>query len=462
MQSLILPILIILVLGMCFNFLSLNAIAVSPDYTRQVIVDDPDPTIDDLDNNPDLKATLKSGLLPMDIKSATFASDGRILTGTIWLVDPLYSENHFAYHQNNFEFTVFIDLPKETETVTEPAYSLTISPEQDGTWTKTLIEEEPELSYDTFPSSEISRRIIDTTSNYTGFFKDGERYVNFTIDLEKISYPNKYFVAVLTRAVNSTNAMELLDWTFSYSAPPVKNKVIYDWEKPIEIRAGTEKEMKLFINSTELNAKETQTLTDSNSSDGINISFSPNPVMVERTGVNFTNLLIKVAENLYTGMPTKINQNIKIDGITEAGVTISDSRTIIIDVLPPFSLAEILVQTNLAYIIPIGATAVIALWISKKIDRIKNYQTLTVETLLTVDASVIAGVLIFLTIGSAGVFSGVIQKVGILTASIVFPFAIAAIRTLMMGKVEGYGVKFTATGFIYLMTSVIVIGFVNS
>lgn len=137
-------------------------------------------------------------------------------------------------------------------------------------------------------------------------------------------------------------------------------------------------------------------------------------------------------------------------------------ESIIIDILPPLSIGEILVKTNLSYVIPIGVTAVIVLWTSKKIDKAKNFQSLSVENLLSVHASVIAGVLIFLTIGSAGVFSGVIQKVGVLTATIVFPFAIAAIRTLIAGKVEAYGVKVTVTGFIYLMTSVIVIGFVNS
>jgi hypothetical protein len=205
-----------------------------------------------------------------------------------------------------------------------------------------------------------------------------------------------------------------------------------------------------------------ETFFDSNSSDGINISFSPNPVTVETTGTTYTNMLIKVAGNANAGGTTKIDHVIHFSGGTEEGARFGNDLLLEIDLLQPLSIGDILVQTNLTYIIPIGVTAVIILWISKKIDKVKNYQSLSVEHLLTVDATVVAGVLIFLTIGSADLFSGSIQRVGILTASIVFPFALAAIRTLIKGEVEAYGVKFTVAGFVYLMTSVIVIGFVNS
>ena len=84
-----------------------------------------------------------------------------------------------------------------------------------------------------------------------------------------------------------------------------------------------------------------------------------------------------------------------------------------------------------------------------------------VKDILTVDASVIAGVLIFLTVGAAFASGEAIQQVGILTASIVFPFAIAAIRTLIKGTVEEYGVKFMIAGFVYLMTSVILIALIQ-
>lgn len=89
-----------------------------------------------------------------------------------------------------------------------------------------------------------------------------------------------------------------------------------------------------------------------------------------------------------------------------------------------------------------------------------HLERIKVKDVLTVDASVIDGVLIFLTVGAPDIFEGkIIQQVGILPASTVFPFAIAAIRTLAMGNVEEYGIKFMLAGFIYLMTSVILIAF---
>ena len=394
----------------------------------------------------------------MDIVSSTYVSDGRTLTGTIWLLDPIYSKNHAIYVKNNLTFTVFISTDKSTDKTIAPTYSLIISPQQDGTWKKILIEREPEL-----PSERLtSEKILDINNNYTGFFKDGNRYVDFSIDLAKISYPSSYWLDIQSSITDPINRLTLSDNTFIYPAPPLESKIDYDWEKPIKIRPGTERTFKLFINSTDLPAKQTQLFSDANPTDGIHISFIPNNVSVEQTGKNFTTMNIKVDEKAYSDKLTKIDQIINIGVKTEDNATKTNHGTLllVIEILPPLSLGDFLVETKLIYVIPIVITGAIVFWISNIIEKVKDYHSFSVEDLLNADATIIAGVLIFLTIGSLE-FSTVINKVGILTASIVFPFAMGAVRTLVKGDVESLGVKFMVAGFIYLMTSVIVIGFVN-
>jgi hypothetical protein len=178
-------------------------------------------------------------------------------------------------------------------------------------------------------------------------------------------------------------------------------------------------------------------------------------------------MIIKADKDTYKSNPTLINQTVIDNSINVDGITLSYNETFSIEILPPFNDAEnigiALRNNNLTYVIPLGITSVFAIWLYKRLPK-KTYdpEQMKVQDLLTVDASVIAGVLIFLTVGASGVFTGrFIQQVGILTASIVFPFAIAAIATLIKGRVEEYGIKFMIIGFIYLMASVILIAFIQ-
>ena len=70
------------------------------------------------------------------------------------------------------------------------------------------------------------------------------------------------------------------------------------------------------------------------------------------------------------------------------------------------------------------------------------------------DSAVIAGVLIFLTI-SEGFESNEQTQISIITASIVFPFAISAI--FAVGKHQGLAVRLMIAGFVNLMVSIILL-----
>jgi hypothetical protein len=94
---------------------------------------------------------------------------------------------------------------------------------------------------------------------------------------------------------------------------------------------------------------------------------------------------------------------------------------------------------------------------SKVIDIRKSaaLKELGVTDVIQIDATVIAGVLIFLTIGTE------FNKLALtyMTASIVYPFAISAIRAITKGSAES-GIKLMMAGFVYLMVAIILISFV--
>jgi hypothetical protein len=171
-----------------FIFLSLisylsfiTAFASSPAYVRQVLVDDPDLNVGDIDVNEHLRKLTNLNSLPLDIIAATYVSDGITLNGTIWLLNPIYQENHSTYVNDNLTYRMDISPFMESSDPIEDVYSIIISPDLNGTWTKTIIEHEPiaeplySKSLYSEPLPPYSNKTIEEFHNYTGFPKNGNR-----------------------------------------------------------------------------------------------------------------------------------------------------------------------------------------------------------------------------------------------------------------------------------------------
>jgi putative exporter of polyketide antibiotics len=95
-----------------------------------------------------------------------------------------------------------------------------------------------------------------------------------------------------------------------------------------------------------------------------------------------------------------------------------------------------------------------------------NFKHIKVTDLYQINATVIIGVLIFLTLGgssnvtpSSGMTKPSSLLVGVMTASIVFPFALSVIRVAIKNSVD-FGIKLTIAGFVYLMVTVILLAFI--
>lgn len=431
------------------------------------IIDD-----DYLNDNVDIEKYEKNNTsifddLPVDILSTTYYSNGKTLNGSIWLSDPIYDKRHDDYLHGNLTYTMNIWREDEHGPIVD--YIVTIYPELDGTWTKKVQTFEPDVSYLGITIPETASRILESIDNYSNFYENEQRYIDISIDLETIGLSDEYFVRFYVDAVNK-NGTVLHDEVGGEHAPPKKALTVFDWPDELQVRAGEDEIAAIIrINTTDLYDTEKVNLTDANITDDIILEFEPQTVNLPLNGITNTKMTIKAEKDAYKdkGNPILLNQTVNGSGMNELGDPVNYAETFALEILPPFSRAEqignILRNNPLTYLIPLGITSAFAIWLSNRLPKMTyDPELIRVKDILTVDASVIAGVLIFLTVGASEVFSGrVIQQVGILTASIVFPFAIGAIRTLIKGKVEHYGVKFMISGFIYLMASVILIAFIQ-
>jgi hypothetical protein len=115
--------------------------------------------------------------------------------------------------------------------------------------------------------------------------------------------------------------------------------------------------------------------------------------------------------------------------------------------------------------IPIIVTAGVTLAILRVVDINKSavIGKLRIANVIQVDGTVIVGVLVLLSLGSTintGGFHRTSLVVGVVTASIVCPFALSAMIVTTKGTVE-HGIKLTFSGFVYLMAAVILLSLIQ-
>ena len=125
-----------------------------------------------------------------------------------------------------------------------------------------------------------------------------------------------------------------------------------------------------------------------------------------------------------------------------------------------FDLSNILQALGLTISIVVLASIVFAASIPsilsrlRKVDDTDKKEVLSKTEVIAIDASIIVGVLFFLTISEGFAISEQTQ-ITIVTANIVFPFAISAVLEVI--NREKFAMRLMVAGFINLMVSVILI-----
>ena len=430
----------------------------SPSFTNQEISDG---IMDWIDI--DTQEYSKNASLFTDIRRVDYFSNGRTLNATVWLSAP-FNDDPPSVGTESVSYGIFIDADfnDDSGSFYGVDHQLEIS-WQNKSWTRNLAT----------ISSLGDIRILDTKSNYTGFFDISQNYLSLSVDLTSIDSSDKFkliFYTIEKQENESTHKMDLSKWI---TVPPLTMALSLT-PNSAQVRPGEEQVITAYVNSTNP-FDSTARLFPMNNSE-IKSKFIPAKLGVPPFGKERTNLIIDAKKNAEVGegelnvvanatIPLSTDSNNPLLGIFPNKIeAASIQSSLSVNVLPPLTAAEQLskflnVYSNYASFIPLVITAIVTGAISKGFD-IKNSAILTnlsVTDILQIDATVIAGVLIFLTIGGTEI--NPLSAFAYMTASIVYPFAISAIRVIVKGSAE-FGIKFMIAGFVYLMVAVILISFI--
>jgi hypothetical protein len=216
--------------------------AASPAFNRQEITDDfhdgihlnimgqsqtKDDHIDKLDES-------------TDIQKITYFSNGTVLTGTLWLASA-FKENPSANGSSvAVIYGILIDADYNQETGKEGVdYQIEIQwSNETQTWNKGIIEY----------SSPVHNRTFDIQENYTGFYKNDEKYVMVSVNLDEILSPNPYKAMFYAGYIYNNSDMKIDLSTWVDISPPVYS--ISTLPDPVIVRQGEQKIIGAQLKST--------------------------------------------------------------------------------------------------------------------------------------------------------------------------------------------------------------------
>ena len=176
-----------------------------------------------------------------DIQKVTYFSNGTVLIATLWLASG-FEEKPSANGSNvAVSYGILIDADYNQETGKEGVdYQIEIlcSSNETQTCIKGIIEY----------SSPVHNRTIDIQENYTGFYKNDEKYVLLSVNLDEILSPNPYKAMFYAGYVynNSDRKIDLSTWVDI--SPPVYS--ISTLPNPVIVRQGEQKIIGAQLKST--------------------------------------------------------------------------------------------------------------------------------------------------------------------------------------------------------------------
>ena len=216
--------------------------AASPAFDRQEITDEPN---DDIHLNRTRQSQTKDDYndtldKSTDIQKVTYFSNGTVLTATLWLASG-FEEKPSANGSNvAVIYGILIDADLNQETGKEGVdYQIEIQwSNKTQTWNEGIIEY----------SSPVHNRTFDIQENYTGFYKNDERYVLVSVNLDEILSPNPYRAMFYAGYLynNTDMKIDLSPWVDM--SPQVYS--ISTLPNPIIVRQGEQKIIGAQLKST--------------------------------------------------------------------------------------------------------------------------------------------------------------------------------------------------------------------
>lgn len=304
---------------------------------------------------------------PPYISSVTYHSDGKKLNATIWLSSPFRDPPQNAeawlsptvqnapWYQIRYGLSMDVhsvyDIPGTDYSLMYKWDAISKNSTLSKNWTRTLTELSPEGD----------QKTLEPINKYYVFSSNGQQektYIDFSLDLAKLLYPEQYDLLFYAYDyfIENAHVCPMVDvMPRVYTPPPVFG--ISTSPSSLEIRPGEEKSitLKLQSNSTIKSNIKLSTNQSDELKDRLNLNFTSNNIAMPTYGVITSNLNIKVASDAKPSSYTlPIFSNINI--LTEVnprrsiftGELISNTPTenlnktliLTITVLPPMNLLD--------------------------------------------------------------------------------------------------------------------------
>ncbi|MDQ6862217.1 MAG: hypothetical protein M3044_00185 [Thermoproteota archaeon] len=414
----------------------------------------------------------------LDIKSVSYSSDGRTLTASIWLNSTLCQKPPcFDNHDiPRYGMKIFVTNNKN------PDYDIYTERGENGTWKQFVLAYEPTTQ---LASSQRGNETISGPVNSIDFLKNGNRHINLSFNLSDIGSPTRYYIYFYT--ANKTGFIQ--DLTFAYRIPPQANIISFgrgNFTEPVRLSFGTSKILPIMVNSNDLAANSTLQFKLANKypHNSIKLEFIPDKIDLPLSGVTLARMAIAVPWNTAPGNYTFYLQRILS---TYRGGNETDNSILPVQVLPfkgqPWWMHwwltyEALVPTAGVILIPLICYAAYVIKKTRKFEfpigillrRFKSepIQTgerlrfeipypsidlrsqksprwaLNVSDVLEVDATIIIGVLILLTVTSSILArttfvnpfdpQTTVAALPVLTSELVLPFSASAVIAIWRPK----------------------------
>jgi hypothetical protein len=440
----IISIFIFILYLLIINQLILEAHSLSPFFSKKEIIDPKHDQINKLNRTTELGSH--------DITEINYVSNGKILNATLLLLFP------------------FKEIPKEKEV----SYGMLIDADFNSETGLGGIDYKIEIQWDNynkkwdylieslFNNGEI--QVLEKTSNYTNFYQKHQRYVTVSVDLQKLLYPEKYRVISYTSYTNKE--VSTSDFT-RWIAIPSDHISITPFKKNIVIFQGEEEIVPMEINSTQ--GYESIVTLNTLKNDQIAVEFIPNKIHISDEGTT-TVLKISIPKDADLGeYPLLLSANSTFDLITipieNRNVTIYPENVISKNLIsvtvippPPFFVRYGDIISTIALLVFIIIPTMLSLKPSFLTKRLPDLISINNIDILHVNAAIIAGVLIFLSL--EGSDKNVETRITLITANIVFPFAISTLAALTNHPT--FSIRLMVSGFINLMISIILIAFIKT
>ena len=270
-----------------------GVLAASPVFTRQEITDDFHDSIQvngmiGNQTNNNYNSTLDKST---DIQKITYFSNGTIFNATLWLGGGFDKRPSTNGSNPVVAYGMLIDADSNQETGKEGVdYQVEIQwSNETQTWNKIIIEY----------SSPVHNRTLDIKENYTGFFKNDERYVSLYVNLADIIYPNEYKALFYATTIYDYFNMKI-DLSSWVDIPPPQY-IISTLPNPVIVRQGEQKNIGVQLKSTTGFVPNVTNFMPAEDYSSIKLQFKGDKLNKSSYGIEPAPFTIKVPNNAQVG-----------------------------------------------------------------------------------------------------------------------------------------------------------------